>query len=210
MRAIYRGRCAAGGLLLTAVLLLAVAGPAMASEITQPIEQLDARLLEIMKAGKDTPFEQRYTLLAPAVIGAIDLDAILQGGVGSTWDTLKPDEKAALKTAFQRYSTATYVANFDEYGGEKFELTPPADAANPVVRVKIVPGKPGDDMHTLGYTMRQTGGKWKAINITVDGYISQSVVQQAQIKALLIVGGIDGLYARLQQKTADLSGGTMK
>ena len=118
--------------------------------------------------------------------------------------------KAALKTAFQHYSIATYVANFDEFGGEKFELYPPAAGGDPVVKVKIVPGKPEDETHVLGYVMRQTGGTWKAIDVTADSSISQVVAQQEEIRALVKAGGPSGLYVRLQQKTAELSGGAVK
>src|SRR5579863_6486087 len=74
------------------IVALALAAPvARASDITDPIEQLDAGLLEVMKAGKAAPFQQRYDILAPRVIRAIDLDAILQGGVGTAaWSSLSP------------------------------------------------------------------------------------------------------------------------
>jgi phospholipid transport system substrate-binding protein len=182
---------------------------AAASEVTQPIEQLDAGLLQAMKAGKAAPFKERYDLLAPLVSRAVDLDAVLQAGVGGAWTALSPDQQAALKTAFQRYSVATYVSNFDEFGGERFALSPPAVGGDPVVKVKIVPGKPGDDIHTLAYVMRQTTGGWKAVDVTADGSISQVAAQQEQIRSLVKSGGVANLLARLQQKTAELSGGTV-
>jgi phospholipid transport system substrate-binding protein len=194
----------------TTALALGFARVAAASDVTAPIEQLDAGLLQVMKAGKATSFQQRYDVLAPLVIRAIDLDAILAIGVGAGWTSLPPDQQAALKTAFQRYSIATYVSNFDEFGGERFELYPPAAGSDPVVRVKIVPGKPGDDAHTLGYAMRQTAGGWKAVDVTADGYISQVAAQQDQIRALMRSGGAGGLLARLQQKNAELSGGALR
>jgi phospholipid transport system substrate-binding protein len=90
---------------------------AVASDMTAPIEQLDAALLQVMKAGKGTSFQQRYDILAPLVTRAVDLDSILQAGVGPTWASLQPAQQAALKTAFQRYSIATYVSHFDEFAG---------------------------------------------------------------------------------------------
>jgi phospholipid transport system substrate-binding protein len=192
--------------LSTIAMLLCLSGLAAASDVTAPIEALDAGLLQVMKAGKAAPFQGRYDVLAPLVVRAVDLDAILQGGVGPAWGTLSAADQAALKTAFQRYSIATYVAHFDEYAGEKFELSPPAAGTDPVVKVKIVPGKPGDDTHVLGYTMRQTGGTWKAIDVTADGQTSQVVAQQEEIHSLVTRAGPSGLLTRLQQKTAELSG----
>lgn len=195
-------------LTLSAVVALGFAPLASASEVSAPIEQLDAGLLQVMKAGKAAPFQQRYEVMAPLVVRAIDLDAILQGGVGSAWAALPPDQQATLKTAFQRYSIATYVSHFDEYAGERFDLSPPA--GDPVVRVRIVPGKPSAEAHVLTYTMRQTGGAWKAIDVRADGTISQVVAQQEEIRALVKSSGPAGLIARLQQKTAELSDGAVK
>jgi phospholipid transport system substrate-binding protein len=189
--------------------LLALARGASASEVTAPIEQLDAGLMQVMKAGRASPFKQRYDLLAPLVTRAVDLDAILQGGVGPSWATLQPAQQAALKTAFEHYSIATYVSHFDDYSGERFDLEPPA-AGGDLVRVKIVPGKPGEDTHVLDYTMRQTPGGWKAIDVAADSLISQVVAQQEEIRSLVLRRGVDGLLARLQQKTAELSGAAVQ
>jgi phospholipid transport system substrate-binding protein len=197
-------------LLCAATFVFAFDHLAIASDLTAPIEQLDAGLLQVMKAGKSTPFKQRYDVLAPLVTRAVDLDAILEGGVGSSWASLPPTEQAALKTAFQRYSIATYVSHFDDFAGERFDLYPPAAGGNPMVQVKIVPGKPGDDTHVLGYAMRQTPTGWKAIDVTADSSISQVVAQQEEIRSLVRSGGAAGLLARLQQKTAELSGGAVR
>jgi hopanoid biosynthesis associated membrane protein HpnM len=200
-------------LAFSAVLLAsALAGRANASDASAPIEQLDAGLLQAMKLGKSAPFRQRYDLLAPLVGRAVALDLILQNGVGAGWTSVPPDQQAALTSAFQRYSIATYVAHFDEYGGERFELLPPATGASggPIVQVKIVPGKPGDEAHVLGYSMRQVGGAWKAVDVTADSTISQVVAQQAEIRSLFSRYGTSGLLARLQEKTAQLSGGALR
>jgi phospholipid transport system substrate-binding protein len=182
---------------------------AIASDMTAPIEQLDAGLLQAMQAGKGAPFQQRYDILAPLVTRAVDLDGILQAGVGPAWASLSPAQQASLKTAFQHYSIATYVWHFDDFAGERFELYPPA-AGEPVVRIKIVPGKPGDETHVLGYAMRKTPAGWKVIDVTADSSISQVVAQQEEIRSLVRSSGADGLLARLQQKTAELSGGAVR
>lgn len=194
------------------LLMSVLARSAIAFDASAPIEQLDAGLLQVMKLGKTAPFQQRYDLLAPLVVRAVDLDLILQSAVGSGWKSLPPDQQAMLTSAFQRYSIATYVAQFDEYAGERFDLLPPATGASggPIIRVKIVPGKPGDETHVLGYSMRQVGGAWKAVEVTADSSINQVVVQQAEIRSLFTRHGASGLLGRLQEKTAELSGGAMR
>jgi len=191
---------------------LAVPRAAAASEVSIPIEQLNAGLLQAMRAGKTTPFQQRYDLLDPLVNRAFDLEFILEGAVGTRWTLLSPEQLAGLKAAFQRYSIATYVSNFDEFSGERFVLLPGSRSvgSNPVVQVKIVPGSPGQEVHVLDYVMRQTTGGWKAVDVMADGSISQVAAQQAEIHSLLARGDVAGLLTSLQQKTAELSGGALR
>jgi phospholipid transport system substrate-binding protein len=178
---------------------------AAASELSAPIEQLDAGLLEVMKAGKATPFQSRCDALGPLVVRALDLEFILEGAVGAAWAALPADQQAALRVAFQRYTIAKYVANFEDFSGERFELLPPAAGGDPVVRVRIVPGSPDGRAHVLGYVMRQTADGWKAVDVTADG-ISVVAVQQAEFRAVMAMGGIAHLLARLQQKASELAG----
>src|SRR6202035_561088 len=102
-------------LLCAATFAFAFGHLAIASDVTAPIEQLDAGLLQVMKAGKGAPFQQRYDILAPLVTRAVDLDGILQDGVGPGWASLPPAQQMVLKAAFQRYSIATYVSHFDDF-----------------------------------------------------------------------------------------------
>ena len=206
MRVTLLGRGDALRLALCAIVVVSgLSHVAAASEVSAPIEQLDAGLIEIMKAGKATPFQSRCDLLGPLVVRALDLEFILEGAVGAAWATLLQDQQTALRVAFQRFSIAKYVANFEDYAGERFELLPPAAGGGPVVRVKIVPGSPGGQAHVLGYVMRQTADGWKAVDVTADG-ISVVAVQQAEFRAVMAMGGIAHLLARLQQKASELAG----
>jgi len=193
------------------VLVLALASSAVASDVSSPIERLDAGLLQAMKMGRSSPFQQRYDLLAPLVDRAVDLDFILQTAIGARWVSLPADQQAALKTTFRRFSVATFVAHFDKYGGERFDMLPasPSPGGGTIVRIRITPGNPGDEADVLGYVMRQTAGGWKAVDVIADGSVSPVVAQQSEIRSLFVRGGVAGLLARLQQKIAELSGGTL-
>lgn len=184
---------------------------ARASDVTAAIEQLNAGLLQAMKLGKSTPFQQRYELLLPLVSRALDLDYILQEALGSGWTALSRDQQGILRGAFQRYCAATYASNFDAFGGERFDLlaTEAAAGGNPVVRVRITPGSPGEEAHILSYVMRRSDGGWKAFDVRADGSISQVGAQQAELRSLFSRSGSDGLLARLRLKATELSGGTL-
>ena len=163
-----------------------------------------------MKAGKATPFRQRYEIVAPAIEQTFDLDGILAGSVGPRWAGIPADQQQALREAFRRYTVSTYIYNFDSFSGQRFEVEPDPTAAGSeqVVRTRIVPASGA--AHKLDYVMRQIGQTWKVVDVLADGSISRVAVQRSEMRSLLDRDGGPGLLKRLQEKTADLSGGQLR
>jgi phospholipid transport system substrate-binding protein len=180
---------------------------AIASEPTGPVEQLHAGLIAIMKAGKAASFRQRYDMIAPVVSRTFDLDVILRQAIGPRWAALPPDQQAALGDAFRRYTIASYVANFDSYAGQRFEVVPAARAigSDRVVETRIA--TPAGKVHALDYLMRQGAGGWKVVDVLAEGSISRVAAQRSEMRSVLADSGGTGLVVSLRQKTAELSGG---
>ena len=208
-RAVLRHSAAA-----VAVVTMLWASPAAlaqdASSPTAPVQQLNAALLAAMKAGQNTPFAQRYAMLAPAVEQAFDLNALLRAAVGLSWDTLPANQKAALAGTFERYTVSNYAANFDSYNGQSFRVLPQTRSlpnGEVVVRTQIV--RRNDSPVEIDYVMRQTPVGWKAVDVLSDGSISQVAVQRSDFRGLLASGGAPALQAGLQRKVATLSNGAL-
>jgi phospholipid transport system substrate-binding protein len=183
---------------------------AIASDITAPVEQLHAGLVAIMKAGRTATFRQRYETIAPVVSRTFDLEAILRQVIGPRWVSLPADQQAALAEAFHRYTIASYVANFDSYSGQRFDIVPGVRAVgnDRVVETRIA--VPGAREHVLDYVMRQEPGGWKAVDVLADGAISRVASQRSEMRSLLAEGGGAGVLVSLRQKTAELSGGILQ
>lgn len=204
--------CRRRGLMaMTAALFLGAALPARAADdqaVIAPIQKLVAGLLDVMKAGHGTPFQQRFAILAPIIDQSFDLAGILQESVGLSWPTLPPDQQAMLMDAFRRYTVVSYVNSFDNFDGQRFEISPTTRAVgvDQVVATKIIP-KAGDT-HELDYVMRQVGAGWRAVDVLADGSISRVAVQRSDFRRLLTRGGAQALAESLRSKTVDLSDGS--
>ena len=196
-------------LLLIAV-CLGPGSPANASEMTAPIEQLHAGLVEIMKAGKAAPFRQRYDKIAPVIGRAFDLEVIVRQVVGARWAALPPDQQASLGDAFRRYTIASYVSNFNDYSGERFEVLPGVAAAGDdrVVKTQIVTAS--GQAHVLAYVMRQTSTGWRVVDVLAEGTVSRVAAQRSEIRSVLSDSGGPGLLVSLRRKTSELSGGILQ
>jgi phospholipid transport system substrate-binding protein len=186
----------------------AVAGTADGAGASAPIQQLDAALLAAMKAGRSTPFAQRFDALAPVIERTFDLDAVLAASVGLRWSDLPGDQKAQLLAAFRRYTVASYAANFDNYAGQTLQIAPAArSVGNGEVVVETKLTATDGSSHQLDYVMRNGPSGWRAVDVLADGSISRVAVQRSDFRHLLASGGVPALLGGLQQKVANLSGG---
>jgi phospholipid transport system substrate-binding protein len=200
-----------GVMAATAAIIFGAAIPAHAVDdaaVIAPIQQLVDTLLKVMKAGVATPFTQRFNILAPVVDQTFDLPVILRESIGPSWAALPPQQQATLMDAFRRYTVVTYVNNFDNYDGQRFEIarTTRAVGSQQVVQTRIIP-KSGDS-HELDYVMRQSGSGWRAVDVLADGSISRVAVQRSDFRRLLARGGPQALVDSLRSKSVDLSDGS--
>jgi len=180
-----------------------------ASQVGAAIQRLYAALLAAMKAGARTPFMQRYNALVGPVTQALDLPYILQTAVGPAWSALPAAQKSSLENAFQNYTVATYVSQFDSYAGEQFQVLPGLRAlpnGSQVLQTRIIGS--GGTPHEIDYVMRQAGSAWKAIDVLLDGSISRVAVLRSDFRRLFSRGGPTELANYLQQKATALSGAT--
>jgi phospholipid transport system substrate-binding protein len=193
-----------------AIVVFGPAPAAVASDVTAPVERLQAGLTQVMRAGRAASFRQRYDKLAPVIAGTFDLQAILRQVIGVRWTSLSPDQQAALEDAFQRYTIASYVAAFDDFSGQRFEILPGVSAVgnDRIVQTRItgLSGQP----HTLAYVLRQTGGGWRIVDVLAEGSISRVAAQRSEVRSVLSDGGGTALLVSLRRKTAELSGGILQ
>ena len=177
------------------------------ADATAPIAALDAALIAAMKAGKATPFAQRFAALTPSVERAFDLPAILKASVGLRWANLSPADQQALLAAFRRFTVATYVANFDSFSGERIDIAPETRMVGPdvVVGSRITSGS---DTTPIDYVMHKSDDGWRAIDVLLNGSISQVAVNRSDWRSLL-VSGAGPLTDSLKRRTATLSGGAI-
>ena len=191
---------------------LAILPPVTASAqntnaVIAPIQQFYNSLLAIMKAGRATPFTQRYNILVPSLERALNVPEVLRTAVGFAWMALLPSQQSNLLAAFRHYATATWVSNFDSYSGQKMEVFPTTRSVGPsqVVHTEIVKASGGSSV--IDFVMRPATGGWKAVDVLLDGSISQVAVLRSDFTSLL-ARGPRALADNLERKATDLMGGT--
>lgn len=210
-----RGLLLAAALGLTS-LGLAPMGPAAKAHaetadtsLHTPLRDLYAALEAAMRAGRVTPFGQRFEALGPVVDRVFDLETVLKVSVGLRWDTMDAAVRVRLLKAFRRFTIATYVANFDKYDGERFQILPGARdlGVDRIVQTEVISGD-GQRIR-LDYMMRDISGAWRVVDVLYEGSISRVAVQRSDFRKILAGGDADALIASLRHKIADLSDGAL-
>ena len=174
-----------------------------------PIVELNNALQAAMRQGT-APFPQRFERLGAVIDRVFDLDTILRTSVGLQWNAMDEAGRRTLASVFRAFTVARYTANFDSYGGEKFDIQPqvPSVGNDRVVQTVLTTG--AGEAHRINYLMRAEAGGWRVVDILLDGSISQVAVQRSDFRALLSGGSADPLIANLRQKVSELSKGTLR
>lgn len=198
-------------LVLSIPLILAAGGARAqaANPATVPVTQFYGVLLEVMKAGRSTPFQKRYQMLVPAVDAAFDLPGILRVSVGSFWSSLPAAQQQSLLQVFRAYTVANYVANFHSYKGRVIQVGPTTRAVGNEQVVMTTITKKNGDVLRIDYVMRNEADGWKIVDVLLDGTISRVAVQRSDFASLVGAGDASRLITLLKKKVSVLSDGAM-
>ena len=196
---------------------IALSGPA-AAEAGRPAQLAEATasaivsgfydtLVATMKDGPALRFQGRFERLSPAVTAAFDLPAMTRIAAGAQWPGLSPDDQQRLVAAFSRFSIATYAANFDSFGGERFEVlrevATPSAGGGTIVETRLTP-KTGAPVQ-LNYLVRPGKSGLRILDVYVNGTISELATRRSEFASVLNSSGAQGLYQMLETRSRDLA-----
>ncbi|HXJ03281.1 MAG TPA: ABC transporter substrate-binding protein [Micropepsaceae bacterium] len=184
-----------------ALAVLLMLAPALrAADAADPaahqVETFYAALVDTMKQGSQLGLQGRYHQLTPIVRETFDLPVMAQLSVGPAWQKLNDRDHKAITDAFERMTISNYAANFATYGGEKFTVDPMVKMRN---TDKIVESKLTTDKETVpfNYRMHLADGKWKVVDVYLNGYVSQLAVRRADFASTIASSGAAGLVKKI-------------
>jgi phospholipid transport system substrate-binding protein len=164
-------------------------------------------LLSVMKEAKRLSFDQRYQRLAPTVAQTYNLALMTRLTIGPAWNQMQPAQQQALTDVFSRHTIALYAGRFDNFAGERFEVDPNTTTSANGVIVQSTFTKADHDKVMFNYLMRQSGELWQAIDVYLNGTISQLATQRSEYASVLQQGGADALVKLLDERIAALRKG---
>ena len=179
-----------------------VDGAASESNPLGVIDALQSALIEAA-AVPNLSLNERFELLAPAIISTHDLAYIAQVAIRRQWDGLSADHSARYLSAFEQLSVMTYAARFDSVTSSSFELISAEDGASGRAQVLTKILTMDGDAIPMNYVLHRVDGEWKIINIIADG-VSDLALKRAEYRAVLNEGDIEDLIEELEKQVSAL------
>lgn len=164
-----------------------------------PVQTLDDGLLATLKAGG---YAARAARIAPVVDQAYDVPLLTRLSVGTGWTTIAPADQTALVAALRRLTIAQYASNFDRFSGQSFAIDPRVETRGTDKLVRTTLRQPKGDSVSIGYRLRQSGGRWKIVDVYYNNAVSQLATRRADFETAFARGGAKALIAHLDALTA--------
>lgn len=194
----------------TALLFLPLAGQAESKTAPQVIDALHEALLEVMKHAEELGYDGRAEKLAPVIPEYFDVQFMARKSVGRYWKSASEEEQRRFLVAFNRFMVANYAGQFDGFSGQHFETLGEQPAKMETVMVKSRLVNPKNDDVELNYRMRQVDGKWKIVDVYLDGTVSELALRRSEFSSIVKRENFDALIEAIDAKTAELASGSGK
>ena len=174
----------------------------------QTVNRLHETLLKVMREGERLGYEGRYRLLEPVVQEVFDFKVIARFSVGPFWEKLSEEQRKLLQEKLAQYATASYAAEFKDYGGETFEIVEIKPFRRRFRTVKALLKSPDETVAFL-YLLRKVEDRWKIFDVRADG-VSDLALKRAQFTEILKKDGFEALIKRLDDKIKAYAAGKEK
>jgi phospholipid transport system substrate-binding protein len=199
---VWKGVALGAGLSLGMLSFPVHATPATGGDAVKGLYEV---LLSTMKNGRILGQSGRFTQLDPVIRRSFDIASMARLSVGPSWASLSEAQRQQMTESFARYISATYADRFDNYAGQKLEVTGEQPAPSGVmVKSQII--KANGEPVKVDYMMRRNGDSWLISDIYLDGAISEVATRRSEFATILRNDGIDGLIAALNRKADILTG----
>jgi len=183
------------------LLIVAIAGPALAADPMEEIKQTTNRILSIvtnpaLKAPQK--IAEKEKLIRQAVDERFDWEEMARRSLATHWANRTPEERKEFVRLFSDLLERTYMKKVEDYSGEKVLYegeTKDGDYA--AVKVKIITKKNQDI--PVEYRLRKEGNDWFIYDVSITG-VSLVNNYRSQFNSIIMQSSYENLIKRLREK----------
>ena len=151
------------------------------------VEGLYKGLRLIMQKGEELGFQGRFSHIAGVLQDSFHFPLMASVAAGRIWQQGMQEQQEAFIMTFADFSAATYAANFaSEKGGVRFVILDSLFLGDSIDRARVNSRLERDDGKPirLDYAMRRFNGRWRIIDVFLDGKASELALRRTQYRAV--------------------------
>lgn len=131
-----------------------------------------------------------------------DVPVIGRFVLGKHWRKATEAQRSEYAALFEDFIVATYARRLDAYTNESLKVGKARyDGDKAIVLSQIL--RPGANPIQVHWQLRRNGERWYFVDIVVEG-LSMALTQRSEFGAVIQGGGIEGLLAKLREKSAQI------
>ena len=167
------------------------------------VKDLGDRALSLLATGdvSNGELRERFRRLLDE---GFDIPTIGRAVLGRYWRQATAEQQTDYQAAFVDFIVVSYSIRFGAYAGETFEVLKerPLDGGDTFVMTNIL--RPDKPALRADFRVRSRGGDNKIVDVVVEG-ISMTTTQRQEFAAVVQREGVEGLIARLRDRTNELA-----
>ena len=167
------------------------------------IEQLASQAIKVLSSpnGSLQERENRFRDMLREDFAMKDIGRFV---LGTYWRRMNDEQRQTYMKLFSEWVLKTYSVRLGGYSGEQFQVVGTTPTGKQDVLVKTRINKSGNGGFTATWRVRQDNGRYKIIDIYVEG-VSMAITQRSEFESILQRHGVDGLLSMLRDKVDKMS-----
>ncbi|MFQ5664805.1 MAG: phospholipid-binding protein MlaC [Candidatus Binatia bacterium] len=196
-----RGAAVLVALALLGVCCLRPASVPAEESPTVVVKRTSDRVITVLADQNLTAAQKRHKI-QEIVYPYFDFKTLSRLVLARNWKRLTPAQQARFVEEFKQFLSMTYGKNVENYNNERIVVT--GDRQEPggdwTVKTKVI--RPGASDFTLDYRLRRRNGRWRAIDVIIEG-VSLVANYRSQFQEILSNHGPVRLINLLREKNAN-------
>lgn len=189
---------------LAVTVLVAPARAASNDDARALVQALESEAVAL--AAKHLTQAQREQRFRQLLATQFDVPTICQFILSRHWRAATAEQRQDFQKLFEDMTVLTWVRRFDDYGGQKLEVTRISPEPDGFITETAIGRKDAPPM-PVQWRMTEREGKLRITDITVEG-VSMAITQRQEYGSVIQrQGGIDGLLKLMRNKIANLQSG---
>jgi len=149
---------------------------------------------------KSSSYEQRLSVVEPAVADHFQIHTIARISLGRYWRSLNAEEQSGMQRLLEELVSSTYASRFKDDKGQVFSITATEPIATNRKRVRSIL-ETSTETVPLDYQLQQEDGTWRIYDIVASG-VSDLSLKRSNYSAMFKKGGLESVRQEILSNIA--------